>query len=119
MKRFLAVLMTVILTCTAGIVLAEGNDAQFRFSWWGGDERHEATLETMKLYEASHPEVKLVGEYSGFDGYLEKLVTQLAGGTAPDIIQIDYAYLETLWSVQENFVNFRDQSLVDLSLIHI
>lgn len=115
MKRFLAILMAVTLVLTAGIALAERDGAQLRFSWWGGDERHEATLNTMKLYEASHPGITLVGEYSGFDGYLEKLVTQLAGGTAPDIIQIDYAYLETLWSVQDNFVNFRDQSVVDIS----
>lgn len=69
----------------------------------------------MEAYEASHPGISLVGEYSGFDGYLEKLVTQLAGGTAPDIIQIDYAYLETLWSVQDNFVNFHEQNIVDIS----
>lgn len=113
MKRFLAVLVALVMVCASTLALAE--DAQLRFSWWGGDERHEATLATMEAYEASHPGVKLVGEYSGFDGYLEKLVTQLAGGTAPDIIQIDYAYLETLWSVQDNFVDFYNQDIVDIS----
>ena len=39
------------------------------------------------------PHVKIEGEYGGFDGYLEKLTTQLAGRTAPDIMQIDIAYL--------------------------
>jgi oligogalacturonide transport system substrate-binding protein len=115
MKRFLAVLLVLSLVCASSAALAQASDIQLRFSWWGGDERHEATLSTMKAYEASHPGVTMVGEYSGFDGYLEKLVTQLAGGTAPDIIQIDYAYLETLWSVKDNFVNFNDQSIVDIS----
>lgn len=114
MKKFLALVLATLMIfgCTAAV--AE-DEVQLRFSWWGGDERHEATLATMAAYEAKNPGVKLVGEYSGFDGYLEKLVTQLAGGTAPDIIQIDYAYLETLWSVSENFVNFADQSIVDIS----
>lgn len=114
MKKFLALVLAALMIfgCTAAV--AE-DEVQLRFSWWGGDERHEATLAAMAAYEAKNPGVKLVGEYSGFDGYLEKLVTQLAGGTAPDIIQIDYAYLETLWSVSENFVNFADQSIVDIS----
>lgn len=55
MKRFLAILMAVTLVLTSGIALAERDGAQLRFSWWGGDERHEATLNTLKLYEASHP----------------------------------------------------------------
>ena len=113
MKRFFAMVLTLTMVCASVLVMAE--DTQLRFSWWGGDERHEATLAAMEAYANSHPGVTLVGEYSGFDGYLEKLVTQLAGGTAPDIIQIDYAYLETLWSVQDNFVNFNDQDIVDMS----
>ena len=114
MKRFFAILLCAFLLMSTVCAVAE-NEVQLRFSWWGGDERHEATLATMAAYEAKNPGVKLVGEYSGFDGYLEKLVTQLAGGTAPDIIQIDYAYLESLWSVSENFVNFADQEIVDIS----
>lgn len=114
MKRFFATLLCAVLLLSTVCAVAE-DKVQLRFSWWGGDERHEATLATMAAYEAKNPGVKLVGEYSGFDGYLEKLVTQLAGGTAPDIIQIDYAYLETLWSVSDNFVNFADQEIVDIS----
>lgn len=113
MKRLLTCLLTMVMICVSTVALAQSEEVQLRFSWWGGDERHEATLAAMEAYEASHPGISLVGEYSGFDGYLEKLVTQLAGGTAPDIIQIDYAYLETLWSVQDNFVNFHEQNIVD------
>lgn len=115
MKRLLTCLLTMVMICVSTVALAQSEEVQLRFSWWGGDERHEATLAAMEAYEASHPGISLVGEYSGFDGYLEKLVTQLAGGTAPDIIQIDYAYLETLWSVQDNFVNFHEQNIVDIS----
>lgn len=113
MKKFLAIFLAVLMLLSSTCAIAE--DVQLRFSWWGGDERHEATLAAMATYEAKNSGVKLVGEYSGFDGYLEKLVTQLAGGTAPDIIQIDYAYLETLWSVSNNFVDFRNQDIVDIS----
>ena len=65
-----------------------GSEATLRFSWWGGDERHEATLAVIEQYQNENTGISIEGEYSGWDGYLEKLTTQLAAGTAPDIIQI-------------------------------
>lgn len=89
-------------------------DATLRFSWWGGDERHEATLAVIEQYESENPGISIEGEYSGWDGYLEKLTTQLAAGTAPDIIQIDYAFLEAFWKT-DDFVDFNATDGVDLS----
>lgn len=114
MRKFMATLLAAVLMLSLCAVGAQA-EAQLRFSWWGGDERHEATLAVIDQYQQLNPGVTIAGEYSGFDGYLEKLVTQIAGGTAPDIIQIDYAYLETLWSVMDNFVDFKAQDIVDLS----
>lgn len=88
--------------------------AKLRFSWWGGDERHQSTLALIEQYEAANPGVVVEGEYSGWDGYLEKMTTQLAAGTAPDIIQIDYAFLEALWKT-DDFVDFNTTESVDLS----
>ena len=58
-----------------------------RFTWWGGQERSQKTQEVIDLYEKAHPDVKIVPEFSGLEGYFEKLDTQLASGNAPDIIQ--------------------------------
>ena len=43
-----------------------------RFSWWGGDERNEATLKVIEAYEKEHPNVTIEAEYSGDDGYQAK-----------------------------------------------
>jgi oligogalacturonide transport system substrate-binding protein len=64
-----------------------------RFSWWGTDTRHQATLAAMDLYKRNNPNITIEGEYQGFDGFRQKLMTQFAGGTAPDIIQYDYMWL--------------------------
>ncbi len=58
-----------------------------RFAWWGGDSRHEATLKAIELYEKKHPNVTIEGEYQGYDGYYEKMMTTLSSGTAPDLFQ--------------------------------
>lgn len=60
---------------------------ELRMAWWGGQERHDRTLKAIELYEEKNPNVKIVAEYSGIDGYFDKLSTQFAAGNAPDIIQ--------------------------------
>ena len=49
MKRFFAILLCAFLLMSTVCAVAE-NEVQLRFSWWGGDERHEATLATMAAY---------------------------------------------------------------------
>ena len=64
-----------------------------RFAWWGGAARHEATLKALQLFERRHPGLKVKAEYMGFNGYLERLTTQIAGGSEPDVMQINWAWL--------------------------
>lgn len=64
-----------------------------RFAWWGGAGRHEATLKAIALFEQQNPGLKIKAEYMGFNGYLERLTTQIAGGSEPDIMQINWAWL--------------------------
>lgn len=67
-----------------------------RFSWWGGDGRHEATLAAIEAYKAIAPNVTIEPEYQGFDGYEQKVKTQLASSNAADIIQLDVPWMEEL-----------------------
>ena len=67
-----------------------------RFSWWGGDDRHDATLEAIKLWNKKHPDITIVPEYGGWDGWTEKVNSQVKSGTEPDIMQINYDWLITL-----------------------
>jgi len=90
-----------------------------RFSWWGGESRHEATIAACDLYMEKNPHVTIEVEYSGWDGYKDKLVTQLAGGTAPDIIQINYDWIHDLRNQDQYFVDPRDLSdIIDLTTLN-
>ena len=64
-----------------------------RFSWWGGSARHESTLKALRLFEEKNPGIRIKAEYMGFNGYLERLTTQIAGRSEPDIMQINWAWL--------------------------
>ncbi len=50
-----------------------------RFSWWGGDSRHEATLACIDAYMEENPNIVIEAEYGGFDGYQQKISAALPG----------------------------------------
>ena len=64
-------------TSAASSAGGEAEPVTLRFSWWGGEARHEATIAAAELYMEKNPNVKIEFEYSGWDGYKDKLVTQL------------------------------------------
>ena len=57
-------------------------------SWWGGDARHEVTNAALDLFEEKNPDITVVRDFGGFDGYLDKITTQYTGGNSPDVIQL-------------------------------
>ncbi len=93
MKKLVALVLSLCLLMSIGSVALADDTITLRFSWWGGDARHQATMAVIEQYMELHPNVKIEAEYGSSDGYNDKLATQLAGGTAPDIIQIDPAFL--------------------------
>lgn len=72
---------------------SQQTNMELRFGWWGGDSRHEAYLAAINKYMELNPQVKIIAEYGGWDGYKEKLYTQLAGGNAPHIFQNHFTWL--------------------------
>ena len=94
----------------------DGEQVTLRMSWWGGDSRHAATIAAVELYESTHPGVKIELEYSSWDGYMDKVMTQLAGGTQPDIMQIQAtAAMELTDSFPNTFVALDSQDILDMS----
>ncbi len=109
MKKILIILSLIVFSLSP--ILANGtqedstsDQIKIRMSWWGGDARHKATLAAISQYEQDNPNVKIDAEYSGWDGYYQKLVTQIAGGTEADIMQIDQPWLVELSSKGEVFL---------------
>ena len=88
-----------------------------RFSWWGGDSRHEATLACIDAFMEKYPNIKIEAEYGGFDGYQDKLSAALAGGTEADIMQIDQPWMATFNAQNPDFFvdlsQFGDQLSLD------
>lgn len=74
--------------------IAEGKTVNLKMSWWGGDARHKQTLEAIKLFEEKYPEIKVKPEYGGWQGWQEKVTTQIVGNTSPDVMQINWNWID-------------------------
>ena len=110
MKRatIAAALACTALTGTAGA-------ADLRMSWWGGDSRHLATQEALKTCGEKHGHT-IQPEFTGWSGHLEKVTTQIAGGTEADIMQINWPWLPLFSLDGEGFADLRQFSdTIDLS----
>ena len=64
------------------------------FRWWGGTSRNEAYQSALKVF-TQKTGIKVTAQYSGYNGYFDKLNTEFAGGTPPDVFQMDTALTST------------------------
>ncbi|TDD41489.1 extracellular solute-binding protein [Nonomuraea terrae] len=90
--------------CLAGVMLAasacggssggesESGAVELRFSWWGNNDRAEATQKVIDAFEAKNPGITVKGTYTDFNSYFDRLATEVAGGRAPDVITLGGAY---------------------------
>lgn len=83
-----------------------GGTVNLTFSWWGDSTRAKSTEAAITLFEKAHPKIKVSTTYAEFGPYNQKLATQMAGGAAPDLIQID-------WGNQTQYAE--SNTLMDLS----
>lgn len=72
---------------------AFAQDKRMRLAWWGGQARADRTDAVSKLYAEAHPGVSFDTWWNAFNDYWPKLGTEVAGGNAADVFQMDYRYL--------------------------
>jgi multiple sugar transport system substrate-binding protein len=71
----------------------KGGATTLALTFWGNPTRNKNTQAEIDAYMKANPNVKIEAQPGIFSSYWEKLATQTAGGTAPDIIQMDMAYI--------------------------
>ena len=59
MKKLVALVLSLCLLMSVGSVALADDTITLRFSWWGGDSRHQATMAVIEQYMELHPNVKI------------------------------------------------------------
>ncbi len=79
---------------TAAAADASGENKELVVAWWGNQVRNERTQAALDLYAEQNPGVTFDGQFSEWSDYWNKLATGAAGHSLPDIIQMDYKYIQ-------------------------
>ncbi|MFD7133010.1 ABC transporter substrate-binding protein [Streptomyces sp. NPDC059894] len=79
------------LSACAGGTGAGTTSDELTMIWWGSDERHAAYKKALASFQKRNPKIEIQETYSGYDGYFDKFNTNVAGGSAPDLLQMDTA----------------------------
>jgi multiple sugar transport system substrate-binding protein len=90
-------LLVLVLIGGAGLVLTtceQDTRLVLRLSTWSNPTELEIMERCIKAFEERYPQVRVVHE-SYPSGYLDKILTLLAGGTPPDVMLIDSVHVPT------------------------
>jgi len=95
---------------------ASGGDVVLKMSWWGGDTRHEATLKAIEAFEKKYPNIKVEPQYGAWGGWLDQLSVQMAGGTEPDVMQINWNWIYEFSKDGNGYADLNQyKDIIDLS----
>ena len=93
-----AVALMLVATACGGSSGSSGSTSSngkvtLSFAWWGDATRAKVTEAAISQFEQKNPNIKITTEYAPFGSYSSKITTQMSGGNAPDLLQIDRGFL--------------------------
>lgn len=91
-KKVFGVVLAMVLVLSLGAVMLDAKTTTIRIAFWGGQPDNDLNTKAAKLFESKNPDIKIKIEYIPSD-YDTKMMTMIAGGNAPDVIQV----AESLW----------------------
>jgi oligogalacturonide transport system substrate-binding protein len=116
MSGYLRTGLLILFLCVGAATVRAEESVELRFSWWGGNEVHRSLLASVREFERRHPQIRVKTEYTGWAGYLERLTTQIAGETAPDVMQINWNWLVLFSRHGDGFYDLEKlRDVIDLS----
>jgi len=113
MRRFFGFLICFIILAfilqTVGCGTKEGavktKKVPITVAFWGSPEEIEIISSTINKWQESHPDIEVKLEHIPFNSFVSKVLTEIAGRSAPDIIAVEV----------NMFVSFADKDIfVDL-----
>ncbi|MFB9279470.1 ABC transporter substrate-binding protein [Cohnella cellulosilytica] len=66
--------------------------AELRMTWWGNQKRADLTLQVIELFEKKYPHITIASEFLAQDVFGDKIKTQMASRSEPDLIILGNDY---------------------------
>ncbi len=131
MKKFIKLMLTAFLVmgitgCTSeekpekkeetGTIDPTEVEATIKFSWWGGEARHDATLTAIDAFQKKYPNITVEAEYGAWSGWEDAQSMALYSNTAADVMQVNWNWINAYSEDGSNFADLNNFSqIIDLS----
>lgn len=97
MKRFVSLLLILILGLTLSCARKGGREAKKLVIWQSyNDEENAVFMQIVEKFKSENPGVEIEVQRIPFDGMEQKVLTALAAKSTPDIARVDYAFVAKL-----------------------
>lgn len=100
LRRMISLLAVLLLGIGSALPVAAEREVLTVWDWWGhatpGHTAWYTWLETE--FEARYPDIDVEFHFHPWSGYLDKLVTGVAGGAGPDVAQVSVAWARDLYN---------------------
>lgn len=73
---------------------SSADSGELSVAWWGNQDRNARQAKVNKAFEEANKGVKVKGSFFEWNDYWKKLSTQVAGKQMPDVVAMDYSYLQ-------------------------
>lgn len=108
----LCITAAMLFGCTG---CADSAKTEIRFSWWGGDSRHQATMNAVDQFMTLHPDIRVRCEYGAWSGWEDAAAAALYAGTEPDVMQVNWNWLTDYTSDTAGFLDLHAyDDIIDL-----
>lgn len=115
-KRGLSVLMMLFLLFVISgcgeqkTDMAVGDTITIEYSWWGDDSRNQYTLDAVDIFEKENPEINVKCKYGVRNGYEKRQHIYMKSQETPDVMLINYGWLDTYSSDGSGFYDLNTLS---------
>jgi len=91
-RRKIVVLFILFCSLLAAAVPASAQVTTIRYAFWGNPAAIGVEQEIIDAFHEAHPDIRVVPVAVAYNDYHPRLLTQIAGGLAPDVMRIDSYY---------------------------
>lgn len=118
MSLGLASLMVLSLAggSMVGAEEADYEECTIKFSWWGGDSRHEATQKAVAAFMEKYPGINVEVNFGAWSDWESARALEFQSGTASDVNQINLSWINEFDYNGDVFLDLNEVSdIIDLS----
>ncbi|NMB45185.1 MAG: sugar ABC transporter substrate-binding protein [Firmicutes bacterium] len=120
LKRTVSILLLLSLLVVGAFTAQAKEVTTIRYAFWGNPVAIGVEQDIIDAFHEVHPEIKVIPTAVAYGDYHTKLLTQIAGGMAPDVMRIDSYFFADFMKTGavHDITNLIERDNIDMDLYY-